>query len=122
MAWAQRCASCSRAASTSLSAGPKVSGQPFPAELTRRLVRYEPLALLILADHPLAALDAVPLERLHGMEIDASSGNTDAPEWVDLAESLAAEFGARPSAPHTHVVGWTRPPDTSESTACRSSP
>lgn len=80
-------------------------GQPFPAELRRRLVRLEPLALLLLPDHPLAGLDTVPLERLRGLEIDASSGNTEAPEWVDLAEALAEEFGARASAPHTHVVG-----------------
>jgi DNA-binding transcriptional LysR family regulator len=80
-------------------------GMPFPAELTRRLVRFEPLALLILEDHPLAALDTVPLERLRGMEIDASSGNDDAPEWVDLAVSLLEAFGARPSAPHPHVIG-----------------
>ena len=80
-------------------------GMSFPSVLTRRLVRYEPLALLIAVDHPLASLDEVPLERLHGMELDASSGNEDAPEWVDLATSLLEAFGARPSAPHPHVVG-----------------
>ena len=80
-------------------------GLPFPSELTRRLVRYEPLALLIPAGHSLAALVDVPLERLRGMEIDASAGNDDAPEWVDLAVSLLEEFGARPSPPHAHVVG-----------------
>jgi len=80
-------------------------GQTFPLELTRRLVRYEPLALLILDDDPLAKLSAVPLERLRGLEIDASSGNEDAPEWVDLATHLLDAFGARPSAPHPHVVG-----------------
>ena len=80
-------------------------GRAFPDELSRRLVRYEPLALLILDEDPLANLDVIPMSRLHGLEIDASSGNTEAPEWVDLAESMAREFGARPSAPHTHVVG-----------------
>lgn len=80
-------------------------GRSFPAELTRRLVRYEPLALLIPAGHPLAALRDVPLERLREMEIDASVGNEDAPEWVDLAVTLLGEFGARPSAPHPHVIG-----------------
>lgn len=80
-------------------------GLPLPSELTRRLVRYEPLALLIPAGHPLAALVEVPLARLRGMEIDASAGNDDAPEWVDLAVSLLEEFGARPSPPHAHVVG-----------------
>lgn len=80
-------------------------GLSFPAELTRRLVRYEPLALLIPGGHPLAALADVPLERLRGMEIDASVGNEDAPEWVDLAVSLLEAFGSRPSAPHPHVIG-----------------
>jgi DNA-binding transcriptional LysR family regulator len=80
-------------------------GQSFPAELTRRLVRFEPLALLILAGDPLAALDEVPLAMLRGMEIDASAGNEDAPEWVDLAVSLLETCGARPSAPHPHVLG-----------------
>ncbi|MGQ0607736.1 MAG: LysR substrate-binding domain-containing protein, partial [Chloroflexota bacterium] len=80
-------------------------GRPFPAELTRRLVRYEPLGLLIPDGHPLAARPQVPLEMLRGMEIDASAGNHDAPEWVDLAVSLLEAFGARPSAPHAHVIG-----------------
>jgi DNA-binding transcriptional LysR family regulator len=82
-------------------------GRSFPAELTRRPVRYEPLGLLIRVDHPLASLTEVPLERLRGTEIDASSGNDDAPEWVDLAVSLLEEFGGRPSSPHPHVVGTT---------------
>jgi DNA-binding transcriptional LysR family regulator len=80
-------------------------GRPFPAELTRSLIGYEPLALLLPADHPLADLPAVPLERIRGMEIDGSAGNVDAPEWVDLAAALLVSAGARPSAPHPHVVG-----------------
>jgi DNA-binding transcriptional LysR family regulator len=80
-------------------------GRPFPPELTRRLVRYEPLALLILDDDPLAARPDVPCDRLRGVEIDASAGNEDAPEWVDLAVGLLEAFGGRPSAPHPHVVG-----------------
>lgn len=80
-------------------------GRPLPAELERRILRYEPLGLLLLEDHPWADLDTIETSRLRGTELDASSGNTDAPEWVDLAEALAVAFGARPSAPHTHVVG-----------------
>lgn len=80
-------------------------GRALPAELTRHLVGYEPLALLLPAGDPLAALAAVPLERLRGMEIDASVGNEGAPEWVDLGISLLEAFGARASAPHPHVVG-----------------
>jgi DNA-binding transcriptional LysR family regulator len=78
---------------------------PFPSELTRRLVRYEPLALLLLAEDPLAALEEIPTARLRGLEIDASNGNEDAPEWVDLAVSLCEEYGARASPPHPHVIG-----------------
>ncbi|HEY6745432.1 MAG TPA: LysR family transcriptional regulator [Mycobacteriales bacterium] len=80
-------------------------GRPFPAELTRRLIRYEPLALLIPDGHPLASLPEVPCDRLRGLEIDASVGNEDAPEWTDLAVSLVEAFGGRPSAAHPHVVG-----------------
>jgi DNA-binding transcriptional LysR family regulator len=85
----------------------RAAGLPlsFPAELSRRLVRYEPLGLLLLADHPLAALEEIPMDRLRGLEIDASNGNQDAPEWVDLAISLCDAVGARPSPPHPHVIG-----------------
>lgn len=80
-------------------------GLPFPAELTRRLVRYEPVGLLLLAEHPLAALHEVPLERLRGLEIDTSAGNENAPEWVELGAALLDECGARPVRPHPHVIG-----------------
>jgi DNA-binding transcriptional LysR family regulator len=78
---------------------------PFPAGLTRRTVRYEPLGLLLLEDDPLAALDEVPAARLDGAEVDASNGNEDAPEWVDLAVALLADLGGRASPPHPHVIG-----------------
>jgi DNA-binding transcriptional LysR family regulator len=80
-------------------------GRPFPAELTRRLIRYEPLALLIPQGHPLADLPEVPCARLRGLEVDASAGNDVAPEWVDLAIALLDAFGGRPSPPHPHVIG-----------------
>jgi DNA-binding transcriptional LysR family regulator len=81
-------------------------GRRFPAAaFTRRLVRLEPLALLLPTGHPLAALDAVPMSALHGTEVDASVGNDVAPEWVDLAEHLLHAFGAAPSPQHPHAVG-----------------
>jgi DNA-binding transcriptional LysR family regulator len=81
-------------------------GQPFPTEqLGRRLVRLEPLALLLPEEHPLAALDEVPLAALRGTQVDASSGNDQAPEWVDLAVQLLAAFGAEASPAHLHAVG-----------------
>jgi DNA-binding transcriptional LysR family regulator len=81
-------------------------GQPFPAnQLVRRLVRLEPLALLLPAEDPLAALDAVPLAALAGTQVDSSAGNEQAPEWVDLGARLLAAFGAQPSPPHAHAAG-----------------
>jgi DNA-binding transcriptional LysR family regulator len=81
-------------------------GQPFPtAQLARRLVRLEPLALLLPAEDPLAALDAVPLAALAGTRVDTSAGNEEAPEWVDLGARLLAAFGAQPSPPHPHADG-----------------
>jgi DNA-binding transcriptional LysR family regulator len=81
-------------------------GQSFPAtKLVRRLVRLEPLALLLPQEHPLAALDAVPMEALAGTRVDASVGNEQAPEWVDLGTRLLAAFGAEPSPAHLHAEG-----------------
>jgi DNA-binding transcriptional LysR family regulator len=81
-------------------------GRPFPTEqLVRRLVRLEPLALLLPQEHPLAALDAVPLAALRGTQVDASAGNEHAPEWVDLGVRLLQAFGAQPSPPHPHAAG-----------------
>jgi DNA-binding transcriptional LysR family regulator len=81
-------------------------GQPFPSrQLVRRLVRLEPLALLLPAEHQLAALDAVPMAALAGTRIDISAGNEQAPEWVDLGMRLLAAFGAQPSPPHAHAAG-----------------
>jgi DNA-binding transcriptional LysR family regulator len=81
-------------------------GRPFPAaQLVRRLVRLEPLALLLPAEDPLAALDAVPLAALAGTQVDTSAGNEQAPEWADLGARLLAAFGAQPSPPHPHAAG-----------------
>jgi DNA-binding transcriptional LysR family regulator len=81
-------------------------GQPFPTrQLTRRLVRLEPIALLLPAEDPLAALDAVPLAALRGTQVDSSAGNEQAPEWADLGARLLEAFGAVPSPPHPHAAG-----------------
>src|SRR5215218_303207 len=53
-------------------------GRPLPDLLTRRPIRLEPLALLLPDEHPLAALDAVPMEALRGTRVDASVGNEHA--------------------------------------------
>jgi DNA-binding transcriptional LysR family regulator len=80
-------------------------GRPFPGQLARRPIRLEPLALLLPQEHPLAALDAVPMAALRGTRVDASVGNEHAPEWVDLGMRLLAAFGAEPSPAHLHAEG-----------------
>jgi DNA-binding transcriptional LysR family regulator len=81
-------------------------GRPVPArQLARRLVRLEPLALLLPQEHPLAAMEAVPMAALRGTRVDISAGNQRAPEWVDLGVRLLAAFGAQPSPPHPHAEG-----------------
>jgi DNA-binding transcriptional LysR family regulator len=81
-------------------------GRPVPTrQLARRLVRLEPLALLLPQEHPLAAMEVVPLAALRGARVDVSAGNEHAPEWVDLGMRLLAVFDAQPSPPHPHAEG-----------------
>jgi hypothetical protein len=75
-------------------------GLPFPDHLTRRLVRLEPLGLLMLEDHPLAAQPTIPLSAVAGLTLDTSAGNIAAPEWVQLATELVVDHGAIPSPEH----------------------
>jgi DNA-binding transcriptional LysR family regulator len=75
-------------------------GLPFPDHLTRRLVRLEPLGLLMLEDHPLAAQPTIPLTAVAGLTLDTSAGNVAAPEWVQLATELVVDHDAIPSPEH----------------------
>ena len=80
-------------------------GRAAAAPLEPRLVRFEPLALLLPADHELAALPAVPLGALGGVEIDANLYDPASPEWGDLARQFLALAGARSTPPHPPAVG-----------------
>ena len=73
--------------------------------LEHEIVRYEPLAVLLPATHPLAQHDAVPVAALDGAEIDANPANPDAPEWSDLVAQLFALTGARATPDHIPAVG-----------------
>jgi len=75
-------------------------GLPFPDHLTRRLVRLEPVGLLLLEDHPLAVQPTIPLADVAGLTLDTSAGNVAAPEWVQLATELVVDHGAVPSPDH----------------------
>jgi DNA-binding transcriptional LysR family regulator len=70
-----------------------------------RALRHEPLALLLPAAHPLAALDAVPVARLAGQEVDANAATPDATEWLDLGEQFLVLAGAISTPPHEAAIG-----------------
>lgn len=77
------------------------TARPLPVQLTRRLVRYEPVGLTVLEDHPLAAEAAIPPSAMAGLTIDTSAGNVAAPEWVELMTAFVVAFGAT-AAPEHH--------------------
>ncbi|CAL9476635.1 LysR family transcriptional regulator [Streptomyces sp. enrichment culture] len=56
--------------------------------LDHQPVRYEPMALVLPEDHPLAPLAEVPLSALAGETVYAGAGNPRTPEWTDLAHHL----------------------------------
>jgi DNA-binding transcriptional LysR family regulator len=75
--------------------------QPDAASLARRLVRWEPLGLMVPEDDETLAEPApLPLDAVAGRTIDTSAGNTAAPEWVELATQLVEQHGGIPSPPH----------------------
>jgi DNA-binding transcriptional LysR family regulator len=76
------------------------TGTALPDHLTSRLVRFEPLGLIVPDDHPLADRGEITFADIAGLTIDTSAGNTAAPEWVELATELVEANGAIPSPPH----------------------
>ncbi|WP_051845282.1 LysR family transcriptional regulator [Streptomyces globisporus] len=75
------------------------------ARLDSQLVRYEPMAVILPEDHPLAGLPEVPLDRLAGERIYAGAGNDRTPEWTDLAARLFAGRGIEIAPPAPLAVG-----------------
>ncbi|MFF9339454.1 MULTISPECIES: LysR family transcriptional regulator [unclassified Streptomyces] len=68
-------------------------------------VRYEPMAVILPEDHPLAGLPEVPLGRLAGERLYAGAGNDRTPEWTDLAVRLFAGRDIHLSPPAPLAVG-----------------
>ncbi|MCX4731765.1 LysR family transcriptional regulator [Streptomyces sp. NBC_01363] len=75
------------------------------ARLGVQPVRYEPMAVLFPADHPLAAHEAVALDDLAGETVYAGAGNPRTPEWTDLARLLFAEWGIALAPPVPLAIG-----------------
>ncbi|MCD7444285.1 LysR family transcriptional regulator [Streptomyces lincolnensis] len=71
------------------------------AGLDHQLVRLEPMAVALPEEHPLAALEAVPLDALAGEAVYAGAGNPRTPEWTDLAYRLfeGRDISVAPPAP-----------------------
>ncbi|MFI1866827.1 LysR family transcriptional regulator [Streptomyces jumonjinensis] len=75
------------------------------AGLDHQLVRFEPLAVILPEDHPLAARDRVPLAALAGEAVYAGAGNPRTPEWTDLARRLFEGRGIALAPPAPMAVG-----------------
>jgi DNA-binding transcriptional LysR family regulator len=80
-------------------------GGALPHALEHRLVRLEPLALMLPAGHPLAEREHVRMVDLIGVEIDVNPGHHEAPDWTDLAGQLLDRAGAVATPPHLPAVG-----------------
>ncbi|MDT9698626.1 LysR family transcriptional regulator [Streptomyces sp. P17] len=75
------------------------------AGLDHQPVRYEPMAVILPEDHPLACFDAVPLSALAGSAVYAGAGNPRTPEWTGLAHELFDGRGIEVAAPAPVAVG-----------------
>jgi DNA-binding transcriptional LysR family regulator len=76
-----------------------------PEGVRQRRVRYEPITVLLPEGHPLARLDAVPLESLRGTGLCIRAGNHATPGWENAVLQLLAPFGVDPALAHPHVQG-----------------
>ncbi|MFE9843600.1 LysR family transcriptional regulator [Streptomyces goshikiensis] len=75
------------------------------ARLAFTPVRYEPLAVLLPAGHPLAGLEEVPLDTLAGETVYAGAGNPRTVEWTGLARELFAGRAIATAPPAPVAVG-----------------
>ncbi|WP_406501457.1 LysR family transcriptional regulator [Streptomyces sp. NBC_01590] len=75
------------------------------ARLDVQPVRYEPMAVLLPDDHPLAARDAVALGDLGGETVYAGAGNPRTKEWTEFARLLFAERGIELAPPAPLAIG-----------------
>ncbi|MFJ2646288.1 LysR family transcriptional regulator [Streptomyces sp. NPDC087420] len=75
------------------------------AGLRCQLVRYEPMAVLLPYDHPLAGRAEVPLAALAGERVYAGAGNPRTLEWTALARQLFAGRSIAVEDPAPMAVG-----------------
>ncbi|MER6851692.1 LysR family transcriptional regulator [Streptomyces flaveolus] len=75
------------------------------AGLGHQPVRYEPMAVVLPEDHPLAPLPEVPLAALAGETVYAGAGNPRTPEWTDLGHRLFEGRGIAVAPPLPLAIG-----------------
>lgn len=75
------------------------------SEVSSQLVRYEPLAVLVLDGHPLTDREVVPFEALRDTRVCSRAGGQVTPGWLDAAAQLLAPFGIDPAIGHPVVPG-----------------
>ncbi|MFD5429126.1 LysR family transcriptional regulator [Streptomyces sp. NPDC127084] len=75
------------------------------SHLEHQLVRFEPMAVLLPADHPLAGYERVELDALAGERIYAGAGNPKTLEWTDLARRLFEGRGIEVAPPAPLALG-----------------
>ncbi|MEU9317503.1 LysR family transcriptional regulator [Streptomyces sp. NPDC048295] len=80
-------------------------GPAVRARLGIHPVRYEPMAVLLPEDHPLAACEAVALDDLAGETVYAGNGNPRTKEWTDFARLLFAGRGIELAPPVPLAIG-----------------
>ncbi|WP_052867114.1 LysR family transcriptional regulator [Streptomyces niger] len=73
--------------------------------LSHHPVRYEPMAVLLPAEHPLAARTAVPVAALAGETLYTGAGNAHTAEWTALAARLFEGRGIEAAAPYPEIDG-----------------
>jgi DNA-binding transcriptional LysR family regulator len=80
-------------------------GSGLPEGVQRRLVRYEPISVLLPERHPLARHSAIPLESLRGTGPCARAGEHATPDWEHAVLQLLERFDIDPLVAHPHVHG-----------------
>lgn len=75
------------------------------ARLSVQPVRYEPMAVLLPCDHPLAGREAVAMSDLAGETVYAGAGNERTREWTHLAILLFDKWGISLAPPAPLAVG-----------------
>ncbi|ALG10426.1 LysR family transcriptional regulator [Kibdelosporangium phytohabitans] len=76
-----------------------------PDGLRQRVIRHEPISVLLPQGHPLVALDAVPFESLRGTAPCMRAGDHVTQGWEHAVLQLLAPFGVDLAGAHPHVQG-----------------